>query len=383
MNRIKELDLTKSFIIVVAMIGVHTMYHLCELEPSVPVSFVNILATAWGAPVFMFCMGVTLRYAHRQKPSEWLRKGFHLITIGMVLNVLRYGPMAYTAYATNNPELLKVLARIFNVDIFQFAGLALMLYALFKKRGLKAGTILAISILMNIAGTLLIGHDTHSYVLNQILGYFYHTPTCSCFPLLNWFIFIAAGNVLGQIYKEGDINKAYRLILPLCGIVAAIHQYISITDPTSIFKTLQNDWEFYSMATPDALCIAFGVAPFMLAIFWLIGKCIPDRWMGVIGYPALHIKQYFCVSWVWIMWTDCFLYFLGKATTLAGFTVVWLTMTFLTTVTLILYNRSLKEKIAPCFSRHEKAWNIGIWAFLICFAILYFTNVPGPYSMPY
>lgn len=91
-----------------------------------------------GAPVFMFCMGVTLGFSRRQNAAGWLRRGIHLITIGMFLNMLRYFPIAYASHATDNPELMKGLALIFNVDILQFAGLAFMLLALCKR--LRMGT---------------------------------------------------------------------------------------------------------------------------------------------------------------------------------------------------------------------------------------------------
>lgn len=37
MNRIKELDFVKSFVIIISMIGIHVLYDLAGLTPSVPV----------------------------------------------------------------------------------------------------------------------------------------------------------------------------------------------------------------------------------------------------------------------------------------------------------------------------------------------------------
>lgn len=279
-KRIKELDLTKTFVIIISLIGIHTVYHLADwetLSSTIPVSVLNILATACGAPVFMFCMGVTLGFSRHQDVGSWFHRGVYLITIGMVMDVLRWGPSAYIAHATGNPEHMKELAMLFNVDILQFAGLAFMLLALCKKLKMGVWSILILSLVMNIVGTLLIGHQTESYVVNQALGFFYHTTTCSCFPLLNWFIFVAAGNVMGKIYRESDnVDKFFGYIIPICGVIAVVHQYLSITGRCTWFKTMENDWEFYSMMTPDALCIAFGVAPFMIGLFRLIGRLVPE-----------------------------------------------------------------------------------------------------------
>jgi len=387
--RVKELDLTKTFIIIFSLIGIHTLYHLADydtLSSSITANVLNILATAWGAPVFMFCMGVVLGFSHHQAPSDWLRRGVRLITIGMVLNILRWGPYAYTANAADNPELLKGVAMIFNVDILQFAGLAFMLLALCKQLKLSERGILLLSIIMNVVGTVLTAGElfTSSYPVNQVIGLFYHTPTCSCFPLFNWFIFVAAGNIMGKLYRESDdIDGAFRHIIPICGVVAAVHQYLSITGDVTIFRTLKNDWEYYNMMTPDAFCIAFGVAPFMLGLFRILAMIVPDKWMNVLSFPSRHITQFFCVSWVWIMWAHCFLYMIAPASTIAEFILRWVIMIALTTVTVLIYNKYLITRIAPLFSRHGIAWDIGIWAAVVILGILYFTNVQGPYIMPY
>ena len=387
MKRIKELDLTKTFIIVVSMIGIHTMYDLADVGPSLPTSVLNVLATAWGAPVFMFCMGIVLGFSRHNEARDMLRRGVHLITIGMALNVLRYAPLAFKAYAVSDPGLIKGLAQIFNVDILQFAGLAFMLLALCKRLRMGSWSVLGLSVVMSVVGTLLIGHYTSSYMVNQVLGYFYHTPTCSCFPLLNWFIFVAAGKVMGEVVYSSESRHASSLrnisVFIICGIIAIVHQYLSITGNCPWFRTLENDWEFYSMPTQDALCIAFGVAPFEIGVFWLLAKIIPDNWMSVLGYPARHINQFYCVSWVWIMWIACFLWFIRPATTFAEFVVVWIVIVALTTVTVVVYNRWLKERVAPWFGRYEKAWNIAVWVVIVGFGVWYFTNIPGPYIMPY
>lgn len=201
---------------------------------------------------------------------------------------------------------------------------------------------------------------------------------------MNWFIFVAAGNVMGKIYRESDdIDKVFRYIIPITGVVSIVHQYLSITGQAPCFKTLESDWEYYSMATPDALCIAFGVAPFTIGVFHLIGKLIPDKWMSVLGYPARHVNQFFCISWVWIMWIASTLYRVSPATTHFDFLGRWAIVVILTTVTVLIYNKFLKNTLDSYFSRHETAWNIGIWAALVIFGALYFTNVPGPYIMPY
>jgi len=137
------------------------------------------------------------------------------------------------------------------------------------------------------------------------------------------------------------------------------------------------------MITSDAICIVFGLAPFMLGLFRLVGMVTPDKWMNVLSYPSQHINQFFCVSWVWIMWTYCFLYQIKPATTISDFSLRWGDITILTTVSILFYNKYLITRITPLFSRHETGWYIGIWTVVIMLGILFFTNVQGLYIMPY
>lgn len=343
----------------------------------------NIIATQFGAPMFMFCMGITLRFAAKQKPGDYLKRFVQLLTVGMVLNVLRYLPTAYSAARAGEDNILNGWAQIFNVDILQFAGLAMLLIALFKKLGMNHWHILTIGLILNIAGTLLDGHHTDSYVVNQLLGYFYPTPTCCCFPLFNWFIFIAAGNAMGWIYRSHDGGKFLRIAAPIGTVITAVYMYLCLVAESPFTRALQSDWGYYSMHTPDALFTVLGIAPFMLGLFRLISHIIPEKLKSILCYPSRHITQFYCISWVWIMWAANLFLFIPKATTLTGLWIAWTTIIILTTVTVIVYDKYLKASCDAFFSRHATAWYIGIWTALLLFGTWYFSTVPGPYTLPY
>jgi len=384
-NRILELDLMKSFIIIVSMIGIHSLYDLTLLNANsnVTAAVLNVLASQFCAPMFMFCMGVTLSFSRNQEPMGYLHRGIILLTIGMVLNVLRYVPLIYSAYKNGETELFSGLAQIFNVDILQFAGMAFILLALLRQLKWNPWIILAFGMGLNVIGTLLDGHHTDSYVINQILGYFYPTPTCCCFPLMNWFIFVAIGNVMGLIYRTMDKGRFFCIATPVGTVATAVYMYMCLVAKTSCTRALQDDWGFYSMHSCDAFFTAFGIAPFMLGVFRLLSKIVPEKWVAVLSHPSRHINQYFCVSWVWIMWIANLFLFVPKATTEAGFWLVWWTVVGLTVVTVVIYDKYLKSCAHAWFGRHPIAWTVSIWVALVAFGAWYFTTVPGPYTMPY
>jgi len=385
-TRTIEFDLTKTFTLLFCMIGIHSFYDLTTIDmaDSAIGSVLNVLAGSCGAPIFMTCMGITLSFSRHNSPKDYLSRGIQLLTLGMAVNVLRWGSQAFRAYMTNDVELYKGLALIFNVDIMQFAGLAFMLLALLLVLHIRPWQMLLLGVALNIIGSTLEGHYTDSYVVNQILGYFYPTPTCCCFPLLNWFIFVATGNMLGYLYHTlDDISRFYRIAIPVCGVITAVYMYLTIVTQLPFLRTLQGDWGLYWINPYDAFFIAFGVAPFEIGVFWLLGKVIPHRWMRVLAYPSMHINQFFCISWVLIMWTANIFLFVPKATTNGEFVIIWCSIVALTILISWVYNSYLRERIAPVFSRHSLAWSIGVWAFLIAFGVWYFTTIPGPYMMPY
>lgn len=387
-SRILELDLTKTFVLIVTLIGIHSFYDLVDLEmldvaDSALGSVLNVLGGTFGAPIFMFCMGVTLGFSRHQSPKDWLHRGIELITIGMVLNVLRWGTLAFHAYVAHEPELYKGLAIIFNVDILQFAGLAFMLLALLQYLRANHWVILLVGVVLNFIGSALEGHFTDSYVVNQALGYFYPTPTCCCFPLFNWFIFVAAGNMMGYLYRTIDMRRFFAIAIPVGGIITAVYMYLTMVAQWPCLRTLQGDWGLYWMNPYDALPTAFGVAPFMIGVFWLLAKIVPDRWVPILSYPSQHINQFYCVSWVWIMWTANIFLFVPKATTDALFLVAWLSMIALTTLSVLIYDKWLQARLTPHFERHATAWTIGVWVAILAFGAWYFTHVPEPYIMPY
>lgn len=375
----------KSFIIIIPLIGIHSMYDLTTLsaEDGVEEYLLNIIATPFCAPMFMFCMGVTLCFSRHQEPMDYLRRGIKLITIGMMLNVLHYLPTAYSAAMAGEGNIYCGWAQIFNVDILQFAGLAFILLALLKKLNLNHWLILAIALILNVIGTLLDGCNTDSYAINQFLGYFYPTPTCCCFPLMNWFIFVAAGNVMGWLYQNGNTEKFLRVAFPIGLIFTIMYMYLCLVAEAPFIRALQNDWGYYSMHTLDALFTTFAIAPFMLGFFRLLSKAIPKKWENALCYPSLHINQYYCVSWVLIMWIANLFLFIPKATTEVGLLFAWLMIVVLTTISVIIYNRYLKVGMNTFFGRHTIAWTIGIWVVLILFGAWYFTTIPEPYIMPY
>ena len=129
-GRQPELDLLKA-LCVVGMIFVHVFL---DLGKSVMPSVIDdYLTEFFGGATFMICMGIGMRYMHRQSPSSYLVRGFGLLTIGQFLNILRNAlPNLIAWWITGKQFFIANSFLIIQADILTFAGLSFLLMALFK-----------------------------------------------------------------------------------------------------------------------------------------------------------------------------------------------------------------------------------------------------------
>ncbi len=123
--------------------------------------------------------------------------------LGYILNFCRYGIYALIDGVISGEFESQTLEAFFCPDIFQFAGLAMMLTGVFKKLGLNEIHLLFISIVMSVAGSFAVLIDTGNYVGNLLLGHLITTTEdTSCFAL------IAASFYLLRLYNRRKSKKA-------------------------------------------------------------------------------------------------------------------------------------------------------------------------------
>ena len=157
LGRQPELDLLKAFTVAFSMILIHVFdWDTTMFDPGFVMKLISkVGAGIWGAPVFMFAMGMGLKYGHRQTPGEAAWRGLKLLAFGQMLNLCRYAiPFGLGAAMgiryTGAYQMLN-----FSVDIMQFAGLAFLLTALTWKLGMRSWQTLLLALGMSVAGSLL------------------------------------------------------------------------------------------------------------------------------------------------------------------------------------------------------------------------------------
>lgn len=189
--------------------------------------FIEFTGGPLAAPVFMFAMGIGMVYTRNRSPKLFAVRGLKLLGMAYLLNFVRM----------TVPYLLSLLAGVDSgrgwtlidtiglVDILQFAGMAFLLVALLNKWKVSRYGIVAVALLLQAAGTLLLHtFDGLPSVIQYALGLLFHTNRAVAFPLTLWFAYPAFGIFFGEYLQSVDDKKTlYNRIAAIsaCGLLAA------------------------------------------------------------------------------------------------------------------------------------------------------------------
>lgn len=326
-----ELDLARAVIIFcLALIHVTiectTDEGLCS---GIPYLFDTVIGGPFSAPMYMFVMGVGMCYTRRNTPKDHFIRGVKIFGVGYALNICRFlipysiGYFISGDYATYiEPLLYKVLCN----DILTFAGLAMMLMALFIKLKLSNVVMLIIATVMCGFGTLLNGVDVRAPLGNIFLGYLIGTEDAagmvlSDFPILNWMMFPICGYAFGAVLKHVKDKKLFYLTFSLPAIIIAIVYFtLGIYFERGMFGEGQNC--YYHMIFSDvlaSLCLTVG----MIGVYYFILKIFRGKMFYVAWSISENITPIYFIHWVLVSFVvNLFMYVIRGTTLLTPWQVV-------------------------------------------------------------
>lgn len=302
-----EVDLAKALSII-WMIFIHAFEQLPNIEGSGGSGeyiLMRVLNTIFAATIFMFCMGLGMGYTKKNDPNLIILRGLKIFIIGALLNFFR---MCLSMIITNmvTPGTFsteKILIELFQNDILFFAGLAMMLFGLLKKLRIPGWVVLIISVVMSILGTIFKGYDLHNVYGNTIVGWFIATDypgtqfqTTSFFPLLNWFIFVAAGYCFAWVLKRVQKKGRFYIILGcISAICIGLYIGICVNPGYGLFK---EDFRVtYHIATYDALIGICG-SLFAFSLFYWLSFILPKFIKNGASMMSKHINTIYCIQWL-------------------------------------------------------------------------------------
>lgn len=303
-----EVDMAKA-ILVFIFAFVH-MTICCNTEEALthglPYVFDSIIGGPFGAPTLMFCMGVGMVYARKNDPLSLFRRGVRIFILGYIFNICQ----CIAHYITMNivvgnyHDMEELLYSAFDIDIMQFAGLAFMLMALFKKLNLSKWIMLLISFLMSVVATLINGIDVGIPALNIIVGHFFGVEdvsgnVLSDFPLFNWFILVVSGFVFaGYLIRVKNKNKFYLTVSPICILIAGIYIVFGVRNGFGMLGEGENC--FYHATTLDVF-ITINAAMAMFGIYHVIAKVFSAKVSSLVTLISKNINSEYCIHWIFVI----------------------------------------------------------------------------------
>ena len=306
-SRQGEIDLLKAYpILFMVIIHVYENLSIGRID-AVPHTWaehvLQFLAGPATAPAFMFAMGVGIVYSGKSTPAGLLKRGLALFAGGYILNAARSGILTTVGTALTgrfDPELTKYL--FLNADIFHFAGLALMLSALFLHIKLRPVAIAGISLLMQLGGRCLASLPEMTGDPGYIAGQFYKCTWVCCFPLLQWYVYPASGILFGTVLQHvSDLRAWYRLtgscaaVLLLCYAGTSAITGISLAPVYSLADDAFYNQSFFSTVFSILLiCL-------ILSVSHPISLLIKDKPIGrFVRQMSGHLTAIFIIQWILI-----------------------------------------------------------------------------------
>ncbi|MCD8338291.1 MAG: heparan-alpha-glucosaminide N-acetyltransferase domain-containing protein [Lachnospiraceae bacterium] len=307
-GRQRELDLAKAMAIL-CLAPIHCIIECTPEEgliSGIPYLFDTIIGGPLSAPMYMFAMGIGMAYSRKHTWQSHAKRGLMILAAGYLLNLCRSTLPCLIAYAlTGNAEkyLTQLPYLTFMNDIFQFAGLAMLVMAFFIWLRLPEWEMLAIGIIASLTASAIGTVDMENPVLNVLLGYLIGTEdaaglVCSDFPLLHWMIVPIIGYLFGGCLRHvRDKRRFYRMVSPVCAILAVAWFARGIYYGLGMFGEGQNC--YYHISTPDVTASLLAAVA-MLGGYYAISDRIPAFLLRFASEVSRNISKIYFIHWVLI-----------------------------------------------------------------------------------
>lgn len=274
----------------------------------IPYFFDTIIGGPFSAPMYLFAMGICLVYSRRNTPRKEFLRGLTLIGVFYLNNTCRFLIPYLVGYQLSGDReqfIEPLFYRWLGNDVLLFAGMAMMVIALFRHYDVSDRAMLAISAALSVTSSLIGDVDAHSMFGNIFLGYFIGTDDAtglviSDFPLMTWLIFPVAGYVFGKVLirvKEGNKSEFYLRISPIPLTAALIYFPIGIHFGWGMFGEGQNCY-YHMMIWDVCICLCLDIG--MLGVWYALSNHMGWGSKGFLTEVSANITAIYCIHWVFV-----------------------------------------------------------------------------------
>lgn len=285
------------------MIMIHTlMFYASPATMARPLTkLLMLFGTGPGAPTFMFLMGVYFIYARPKPTSYYVRRGLQLIALGYILNVLRFLiPVGVILFFEVPKEVFlpwTPLTFFKDIDILQFAGLALIIMAYIRRRLHRPVFLLALIVISALAAPHLWGLKSGFTPLDWILELLWGKNIYTVFPFFPWIVYPLTGYLFGQLMISNDLSTTFFRKACLFGFLLYISgMLISSTDPAFHYGD-------YFRAGYGGTLVMIGFAMFYVSGVELICRRIGvQKKIKIAAYLSDNLTALYIIHWTIIGW---------------------------------------------------------------------------------
>jgi uncharacterized membrane protein len=356
-QRIESIDLARGMA-VFFMIPVHVLITFSNHSANSGVlgMAVGFFGATPAAPVFMALMGMSFYFSRNTDFKTGVLRGFKIILLGYFLNLLRNvlpilaakwcAPSLYMAVPEDLADFSK---SFFELDILQFAGLALILMAVLRELKANKWLLLVLAVAVALPGPRLWGVTVGNPVAQHLLDYLWgNKPSASecignfvSFPFFPWFTFVLLGMFLGDTLKNSaDFRKTFRR----SGIAGLALVALSLPFLCHDFMGYFGD---YYHSGPLIMVFHCGFVLAWLGLCQLAVEFVPPNPLFRLLYGwSKDVNRIYMIQWTLIMWAAVFA--VGFETLGTASSAVWmLLMLALTHAVNMVWVRATHKAVPP------------------------------------
>lgn len=304
-GRIATFDVAKG-VAVLLMIMIHVLdfYALPEVRFG-PFGATLKFAVGWpAASMFVFVMGLFVSYSGSCSLRQDLLRAAGLFALGYLLNLARstlpmwlsleIGLISYTDVAPHTP-----LSELLIVDVFQFAGLALLICALLRYYLPHPGYWLVAALAVAFVSPIIWDASSGNNLLDEVLKLFVgNQHQGAMFPLFPWLAYPLLGMAMGHwLRQKGNINTGLQRCMCLgWGLMAAAALLITTDPDYHVADNLRSG--------PGLIVFFTGLIMVFLWVCHALVKHLPpqNRALALLRFWGERVTAMYLVQWLLIGW---------------------------------------------------------------------------------
>ena len=255
---------------------------------------------------FMFAMGWGAAFSKGATPKSYVKRFFQLELYGILVNLFQqWLPKLIDpeSYGSLSEGWYSIIA----VDVYAFAGVCMLYFAVMKKLESNKPAKLIISLLLLVicltvnslipAESFSTGFDW----LDTLIGLFIRENEYSYFPLVSWIAFPIAGYGAGKLFQTWkDLKKCY-ILLGVIGTVALVGGSVimkvmgipnAVIDPFNV-----TDLEYYALSTINVIT-GVGLIAVELVLASLLLKLTKGKLPNFVTDLSRNVMHIYIAQWL-------------------------------------------------------------------------------------